>query len=160
MAAFEELYDQAGLFIRVDPRTWLKAGIEQTDGAPHLGAVVTHGQSDWSLAPVQDWAGRPVTVRASRTGDAVTIRARVAREPWRTIRLTPLAPDAVATAGRFACSPQRAGLPCASPASPSARPTRPYTPNHWSASSSIVDACGAGMARRYQGRLHCWWISV
>jgi regulation of enolase protein 1 (concanavalin A-like superfamily) len=110
VAAFDELYDQAGLMVRVDPRTWLKAGIEMTDGVPHLGAVMTNGQSDWSLAPVPQWAGRTVTVRVSRSGDALTARARVDEEPWRTIRLAPLPPSATATAGPCCCSPQRAGL--------------------------------------------------
>ncbi|MEV0093449.1 DUF1349 domain-containing protein [Streptomyces sp. NPDC050738] len=109
-AGFTDLYDQAGLMVRVDESTWIKAGIEVTDSAPHLGAVVTHGSSDWSMAPVPDWAGRRVTVRASRVGDAVTIRARCEDGPWRMVRLAPLAPDAAASAGPFCCSPQRAGL--------------------------------------------------
>ncbi|MEU4301392.1 DUF1349 domain-containing protein [Kitasatospora aureofaciens] len=110
LADFTALYDQAGLLIRVDPGTWIKAGVEMSDGLPHVGAVVTHGVSDWSLAPVPDWHGRPVTIRASRTGDAVTIRARCEDGPWRLVRLAPLAPDATATAGPFCCSPERAGL--------------------------------------------------
>ncbi|MET8543161.1 DUF1349 domain-containing protein [Kitasatospora sp. NPDC004799] len=110
VADFAALYDQAGLLIRVAPETWIKAGVEMSDGVPHLGAVVTHGVSDWSLAPVPDWHGRPVTVRASRTGDAVTVRARCADGPWRLVRLAPLAPEAAATAGPFCCSPERAGL--------------------------------------------------
>ena len=108
--AFDTLYDQAGVMVRVDPGTWIKAGIEMTDGVPHLGAVVTHGRSDWSLAPVPDWDGHVVTVRASREGDAVTIRARRDGDPWRLVRLAPLDPEAPATAGPFCCSPQRDGL--------------------------------------------------
>lgn len=68
--------------------------------------MVTHGQCDWSMAPVPDWAGQPVTLRTSRTGDAVTIQARRGTEPWRMVRLarlTPLSPEA-ATASPF-CSP-------------------------------------------------------
>jgi regulation of enolase protein 1 (concanavalin A-like superfamily) len=110
VARFDTLYDQAGLMVRVDPRTWIKAGIEVSDGFPQLGAVVTHGRSDWSLAPVPDWAGHRVTVRASRAGDAVTIRARREDEPWRMVRLAPLDEDATATAGPFCCSPEREGL--------------------------------------------------
>lgn len=110
VADFDELYDQAGALVRVDPRTWLKAGIELADGAPHVGAVATQGKSDWSLAPVPEWAGREVTVRISRSGDALTVRARVDHEPWRTIRLAPLDPGARALAGPFCCSPERAGL--------------------------------------------------
>lgn len=109
-ADFSGLYDQAGVLVRVDPETWIKAGIEVSDGAPQLGAVVTHGTSDWSLAPVPEWAGRGVTVRASRAGDAVTVRARCEDGPWRTVRLAWLDPAAEARAGLFCCSPQRAGL--------------------------------------------------
>jgi uncharacterized protein len=110
VAGLEELYDQAGLMVRVDAETWIKAGVELSDGLPQLGAVVTHGRSDWSMAPVPDWGGRRVTVRASRAGDAVTVRARCEDEPWRMVRLAPLDPDATAAAGPFCCSPTRAGL--------------------------------------------------
>jgi hypothetical protein len=41
-------YDQAGVLVRVDPRGWLTAATEPTDGVPHPGAVRTHGQSDQS----------------------------------------------------------------------------------------------------------------
>ncbi|MFK4221650.1 DUF1349 domain-containing protein [Streptomyces sp. NPDC019890] len=105
-----DLYDQAGVMVRVDERTWVKAGVEATDGTPHLGAVVTHDTSDWSLAPVPEWAGKPVTVRASRSGGALTIRARSGDGPWRMVRLAHLSSAATATAGPFCCSPQREGL--------------------------------------------------
>ena len=110
VARLEELYDQAGLMVRVDAEHWIKAGVEISDGSPQLGAVVTDGRSDWSMAPVPDWAGRHVTVRASRAGDAVTVRARCEGGPWRTVRLAPLAPDAAASAGPFCCSPAGDGM--------------------------------------------------
>jgi regulation of enolase protein 1 (concanavalin A-like superfamily) len=107
---FVELYDQAGLLVRVDERNWIKAGVEMSDGLPQLGAVVTRDSSDWSLAPVPEWLGRPVTIRASRAGDAVTVRARCADEPWRMIRLARIDPDAEVTVGPFCCAPERSGL--------------------------------------------------
>ncbi|MEU9043649.1 MULTISPECIES: DUF1349 domain-containing protein [unclassified Kitasatospora] len=110
VADFGALYDQAGLLVRVDPQTWIKAGVEMSDGLPHLGAVVTRGVSDWSLAPVPEWHGRRVTVRASRSGDAVTVRARCEDGPWRLVRLAPLPPGAAAAAGPFCASPERDGL--------------------------------------------------
>jgi uncharacterized protein len=110
VAAFEARFDQAGLMIRVDAEHWIKAGVEFADGVPQLGAVVTDGRSDWSAAPVPEWAGREVTVRAARMGDAVVVRARVEEEPWRLVRLAPLDPDAVAKAGPYCCAPSRAGL--------------------------------------------------
>lgn len=110
VADFGDQFDQAGVLVRVDENTWLKAGVEFADGVIQVGAVATRGQSDWSQAPVPDWAGREVTIRVSRAGDAVTVRARREEEPWRMIRLTPLDPDATAAAGPFCCAPSRAGL--------------------------------------------------
>ncbi|MEV6790925.1 DUF1349 domain-containing protein [Streptomyces sp. NPDC051320] len=110
VADFRALYDQAGVMVRTDSENWIKTGIELTDSAPHLGAVVTRGVSDWSMAPVPEWAGRQVTVRASRTGDAVTCRARCEDGPWRMIRLAPLDTRAQASAGPFCCSPLSEGL--------------------------------------------------
>ncbi|PJJ65607.1 DUF1349 domain-containing protein [Compostimonas suwonensis] len=107
---FEAQFDQAGVFLRVDDENWIKAGVEFADGSPQLGAVVTRGSSDWSVAPVPEWAGRVVTVRASRSGDAVTVRAAVEGEPFRLVRVAPLPPGAVVHAGPFCCAPTRAGL--------------------------------------------------
>lgn len=107
---YGEQFDQAGIMIRADAETWIKCGVEVSDGAPQVGAVVTHGVSDWSVAPVPEWVGQKVTVRASRDGDAVTVRARAGDEPWRLVRVAPLAPDAVVGVGPFLCAPTRAGL--------------------------------------------------
>ena len=103
-------FDQAGVFVRVDDETWTKAGVERSDGEDGLGAVVTRGVSDWSLAPVPGWHGREVTVRASRSGDALTVRARVDDEPWRLVRVSPLDADSAVTAGPMCCAPSRDGL--------------------------------------------------
>ncbi|KQS09944.1 hypothetical protein ASG04_04970 [Curtobacterium sp. Leaf183] len=107
---FSAQFDQAGIFVKVDETTWTKAGVERSDGADSLGAVVTRDVSDWSLAPVPGWHGRLVTVRASRSGDALTIRARVDDEPWRLVRVAPLDPDATVSAGPMCCAPSRADL--------------------------------------------------
>lgn len=105
-----EQFDQAGLFIRASPTHWVKAGVEYADGAPHLGVVATDERSDWSAAPVPSWAGRRATIRASRTGDALTIRAKVDDEPFRFVRLVPLGPGIGIQAGPYLCAPTRAGL--------------------------------------------------
>lgn len=109
-ATMAEEFDQAGLFLRASGTRWIKAGIEFADGLPNLGVVVTDEVSDWSSAPVPDWAGRRVTVRASRAGDAITIRARVGEEPFRFVRLVPLDPALELAAGPYLCAPTRAGL--------------------------------------------------
>lgn len=107
---YAEQFDQAGVFLRSSAEEWIKAGVEAADGAPQVGAVVTHTTSDWSAAPVPDWQGREVTVRASRDGNAVTIRARVEDEPYRLVRVAHLDPDLDVEAGIFCASPLREGL--------------------------------------------------
>lgn len=107
---YTEQFDQAGLFLRVDDRNWIKAGVEFSDGVQQLGAVVTRDFSDWSVAPVPEWSGRDVTVRASRDGDAVTVRAWADGEEPRLVRVTYLDPDAVVSAGLLCAAPTRAGL--------------------------------------------------
>ena len=103
-------FDQAGILVRAGPGHWVKAGVEVVDGAPQLGAVVTHEVSDWSACPVPEWGGDLVTIRASRAGDALTIRARREGDPWQLVRLAPWPPDLDALAGPFCCAPTRAGL--------------------------------------------------
>ncbi|MDO5533721.1 MAG: DUF1349 domain-containing protein [Propionibacteriaceae bacterium] len=110
VAAFEAQFDQAGLFLRAAEDVWLKAGVEWADGTPQVGAVLTNPVSDWSVAPVPSWLGRAVTVRASRDGDAVTVRARVDDDPWRLVRVAPFPPEADVAAGPYCCAPTRAGL--------------------------------------------------
>lgn len=107
---YTEQFDQAGVFLRVDERNWIKAGVEVSDGTPQLGAVVTRDSSDWSVAPVPEWVGRVVTVRASRDGDAVTVRAWADDEQPRLVRVAYLDPDAAVSAGLLCAAPTRAGL--------------------------------------------------
>ncbi len=106
---YDRQFDQAGVLVRRDEEHWVKAGVEVSDGVAQLGAVVTAGRSDWSVAPVPQWHGRDVTMRASRSGDALTVRARVDDGRWQLVRVAPLPPGEL-LAGPFCCAPTRAGL--------------------------------------------------
>lgn len=110
VADLSEQFDQAGVLLRADEQTWVKAGVELADGSPNVGAVVTLGRSDWSVRPVPAWSGRAVTVRLSRSGDAVTIRARVDDEPFELVRVAPFPAGIPAQAGPYCCAPTRPGL--------------------------------------------------
>ena len=109
IADYDQQFDQAGLMLRASETEWIKAGVEYADGLLQLGAVVTRQTSDWSSGPV-DWTGREVTVNASRSGNAVMIRARVDDEPFRLIRLAWVDPAVSFSAGPYLCAPTRAGL--------------------------------------------------
>lgn len=104
---FDTLYDQAGIMLRQGPATWVKAGIEYSDGVLNFSVVVTNGVSDWSVQPVPGEAG-PFTIRLIRKGDAIVVH-RLSPEGWRLMRLAPF-PSGPAKVGPMACSPQRAGL--------------------------------------------------
>jgi regulation of enolase protein 1 (concanavalin A-like superfamily) len=109
-ATFSEQFDQAGIFVRVSAQRWVKAGVEFADGCPSVGAVVTDGRSDWSLAPTPNWGGHRVLLRVSRSGDALTIRARWERAAFQLVRVVPFEQYLVASGGPFTCAPTRAGL--------------------------------------------------
>jgi regulation of enolase protein 1 (concanavalin A-like superfamily) len=109
---FTAQFDHAGLMLRSGPDLWLKAGVELTDGDLFASVVVTIGRSDWSVAPVALLRpDSPITIRASRVGDSVTIRYGVG--PGAELRLLRVAhlPEAAAfEVGPFCCSPTRCGL--------------------------------------------------
>ena len=104
-----EQFDQAGIFIMSDSKNWIKAGVEYCDGFPQVGAVVTQINSDWSVAPVPEWMNKEVTIRVSRSGDAVTVRAGINGD-LRLVRVAPLDPSLSWSAGPMFCAPTRAGL--------------------------------------------------
>ncbi len=106
---YTEQFDQAGIFITADSENWIKAGVEFCDGFPQVGAVVTQINSDWSVAPVAEWMNKEVTIRVSRSGDAVTVRAGINGD-LRLVRVAPLDPSRTWSAGPMFCAPTRAGL--------------------------------------------------
>ncbi len=67
--------------------------------------MVTRDFSDWSVAPVPEWIGKEVTIRASKSGDALTIRAKVEGGSFRLVRLSYLDPSKSWKIGPFCCSP-------------------------------------------------------
>ena len=102
-------FDQAGLFVRIDDRRWVKAGLEYADGHMGLGAVVTDDVSDWSVGQIDEWRAASVTMRVSRWPDALIIRARADGGDWRLVRLAPFGSED-ASAGPFLCAPSRSGF--------------------------------------------------
>lgn len=109
---FSRPFDQAGLMLRATPEVWIKAGVELSDGVLFASSVVTIGRSDWAVATLPSEAGRlPLTIRASRRGDAVTLRYRVGDEtPMRLLRVAYLPPELPLQGGPMCCSPSRGGL--------------------------------------------------
>ena len=108
-ADFRELYDQAGIMVRLNEETWLKAGIEYNDGMPMISSVLTQGKSDWAPGcfsgdPTDFWLRVTVSdgvLRLQYSTDGIT---------WPLLRLAPF-PDADSyTVGPMCCTPERQGL--------------------------------------------------
>jgi uncharacterized protein len=111
--AYEQLYDQAGLMLRIDEKNWIKTGVEFTDGLMHFSVVVTREVSDWSVVPLH--GAKPtddIHVRLTRHGDAVRVQYALAGGDWQMARLAPFSAGE-ARIGVTACSPERAGFTAA-----------------------------------------------
>lgn len=106
---YQALYDQAGMMLRLDETTWLKAGIEYTDGEQHLSVVVTRGVSDWSVLPLVTPPDE-VRLRLTRLGRAVLVQYALDDGPWAMLRLAALTDAETLHVGVMCCSPQRAGF--------------------------------------------------
>jgi regulation of enolase protein 1 (concanavalin A-like superfamily) len=107
---YRELYDQAGMMLRIDETRWIKAGIEFTDDLMHFSVVVTRGVSDWSVIPLHAAsADTEVFVRITRHDDAVRVQFHLGDGSWQMARLCPFSSDD-AEVGITACSPERAGF--------------------------------------------------
>jgi hypothetical protein len=108
-ARYDNLYDQAGIMVRVDEANWLKAGIELSDGQALLSSVLTVGQSDWATGP---WHGDPSDVWLRITVGAGVSRLQASADGlrWPLVRLCPFPAADRYLVGPMCCTPERAGL--------------------------------------------------
>ena len=106
---FEQLYDQAGIMVRVNERQWVKAGIELSDGRAMLSSVLTDGTSDWATGPYEADAS-DFWMRA--TVDKGVLRLQVSRDGtyWPLVRLCPFPVAESYLVGPMTCTPEREGL--------------------------------------------------
>lgn len=104
-------YDQAGLMLWVDETTWLKTGIEYTEGRYFASAVITRDFSDWAVAPLPEtFKGDAFTIRLKREGSSVEIHYRLQEnDPWTLLRITYLSETPTLYAGRMVCAPTGTG---------------------------------------------------
>jgi regulation of enolase protein 1 (concanavalin A-like superfamily) len=106
---YAALYDQAGLMLRADERTWLKCGIEFVEGVQHVSAVVTREFSDWSVVPLP--RNPPALwLRAARHGAAVEVSYSLDGASYALLRLAYLAPEEMLLVGPMCASPEGDGF--------------------------------------------------
>ena len=115
VVSFKGQFDQGGVLIRENANSWLKAGVELSDGVLQLSAVHTrHGMSDWSTSAwPSEWKGKEnVLVQVSRVNDSMIIRIKLMEDndPWRLLRVCPISLEAPLLVGPYSCAPTRDGL--------------------------------------------------
>ncbi|MBB6096687.1 hypothetical protein HNR42_000099 [Deinobacterium chartae] len=106
---YRDLYDQAGLLLRLDPERWIKCGVEYVEGRQLLSVVVTHGFSDWSVTPLE---GQPeeITLRLERRAEAVTVLAAPSGQAPQMLRMAYFPPEPEVEVGPMCASPQGQGF--------------------------------------------------
>lgn len=106
---YRDLYDQAGVMVRIDNENWIKTGIELVEGVQQASAVVTRNFSDWSVIPLPQ---NPPTIwlRVKREGDTVEVHFSLDGSSYSMIRLAYFPPDQPAQVGVMCASPQGEGF--------------------------------------------------
>src|SRR5712692_6157774 len=102
-------YDQAGVMLRADERTWLKTGVEFFEGRPRLSTVLTLGRSSWTVTDLPAGADE-VALRVSRRNDAVEIRYSTDGGSPELAALVFLPPDRELLAGAMCAAPDGTGF--------------------------------------------------
>ncbi len=109
---YQDLYDQAGLMIRLDEKNWIKTGIEYVKGVQNVSAVVTREVSDWSVVPRQD-SPPAVWLTLLRKGDYVEIQYSFDNKTFNMLRLAyfPPTPGQKVRIGPMCAAPDGKGFP-------------------------------------------------
>jgi hypothetical protein len=102
-------YDQAGVMLRADERTWLKTGVEFFEGRARLSTVLTLGRSSWMVTDLPEGTDE-IVLRVSRRGDAVEVRYVLEDGPAELAALVFMPPGREVLAGVMAAAPEGPGF--------------------------------------------------
>jgi regulation of enolase protein 1 (concanavalin A-like superfamily) len=106
---YRDLYDQAGLMVRLDERTWLKCGVEFVEGVQQASAVVTREFSDWSVAPLPQ-NPPSLWLRVKRRKETVEVYYAVDERVYTLLRQAYLSPVETLNVGLMCASPRGGGF--------------------------------------------------
>ncbi|MBD2678898.1 MULTISPECIES: DUF1349 domain-containing protein [Nostoc] len=106
---YQDLYDQAGLMVRLDELNWLKCGIEFVDGVQQISAVVTRNYSDWCVIPMPQ-NPPAIWVRVTRRGTAIEVEYSLNGNEYTMLRLAYLTPVETLNVGVMCASPEGNGF--------------------------------------------------
>lgn len=104
-----DLYDQAGLMVRLNSETWLKCGIEFVDGVQYASTVVTRDFSDWSLVPLD--GPTSLWLRLKRYASTLEVHYSQDGHVFNIMRQAYFPPTAPLQVGMMICAPRGNGFP-------------------------------------------------
>jgi uncharacterized protein len=108
------VYDQCGLFTRIDHDNWIKVSTEyENENISRLGSVVTNlGYSDWATTDISSEI-KSMWYRIRKNGKDFIIENSSDGEKWKQMRITHLhqATEQLEV-GIYACSPQNGSFIC------------------------------------------------
>lgn len=102
-------FDQMGLMVRKDEKTWIKTGVEFVNGRINLSAVVTHKNSDWSVVELKQ-KPNAVWIKVIRRLDAIEIKYSLDNESFTMMRLAYFPDNIPVKVGLTAASPDGDGF--------------------------------------------------
>ncbi|MDJ0570060.1 MAG: DUF1349 domain-containing protein [Pleurocapsa sp. MO_192.B19] len=106
---YQDLYDQAGLMVRLDEANWLKCGIELVERMQQISAVVTRDYSDWSMVAIPDNPAA-IWLRIIRKGSAIEIYYSLDRQQYTMLRMAYLTLAEAVDVGIMCASPEGKGF--------------------------------------------------
>lgn len=106
---YQARYDQMGLMLRIDEKTWIKTGVEFVNNKINISAVVTNEKSDWSIIELQN-RPKSLWLKAVRKLDSVEIFYSFDDETYSMMRLAYLPDNIQVMVGMTAASPDGNGF--------------------------------------------------
>ena len=102
-------FDQMGLMIRKDERTWIKTGVEYVHEKINLSAVVTLEHSDWSVVELEE---KPESVwfKVIRIADTIEIKYALNNSDFTMMRLAYFPENTPVMVGLTGASPDGNGF--------------------------------------------------
>lgn len=106
---YNSQYDQMGIMIRLDEKTWMKTGIEYVDEEINISAVSTNNRSDWSMIKL-DFNPKDLWIKAIRKLDAIEIYYSLNNKSYSMFRLAYFPKNVTCMVGLMAASPKGNGF--------------------------------------------------
>jgi regulation of enolase protein 1 (concanavalin A-like superfamily) len=106
---YKSRFDQMGLMLRIDHKTWIKTGVEFVNNKINISAVVTNDKSDWSVIEIAH-NPKSLWLKTVRRLDAVEIFYSFDDETYTMMRLAYFPDHVPVMVGMTAASPDGNGF--------------------------------------------------